>query len=285
MEVLNHLVTLMWQELSFITWRDIVEIAFFTFVTYYTIIWLNRDKQKHLGRYFYAYCGLALGSYYVHLSNISLVLFFGAPIVAVLFLILHQQTLQKNFVVSKALAQKADVSDKWLEEIIQASLRGVNENKTVFCIIERTDSLSVFLTSRCTFNAPVTRELLSLLMNTTPDEEFTTLLVSHSGLLVSINPHWHAGYDEVWVSQQISPLHRYKEDALLITKKSDAIITVISPETRLFDVLVGGKSFDNISAGYAFSLIKQQLSTKQSTHKGIDHATFPQKGFDEQLHT
>ena len=120
-------------------------------------------------------------------------------------------------------------------------------------------------------------------MNSTADEETLTIWVAHTGLLVAINPHWHAGYDEIWSSQQMSPLHRYKQDALLISQKSDAIITVMSPETRLFDVLVGGKGFDNISAGYAFSLVKQYIASRQ-THKGATHATIPQKGSDEQLH-
>lgn len=288
MEVLNFLATEVntWvrQELLFITWRDIIEIAFFTVTSYHVVKWLNRDTQKSLTRYFYLYCTLALGSYYASLHVISLVLFFGAPIVAVLFLILHQQTLQKNFIVGKTLTPKPDASDKWLEEIIQASLRGVNKNKTVLCVIERTDALNVFFTARCTFNAPVTRELLNLLMNTTPDDEMITIWVSHTGLLIAINPHWHAGYDEIWASQQMTPLHRYKQDALLISQKSDAIITVISPETRLFDVLVSGKGFDNISAGYAFSLIKQHIATKQVT-KGTAHATLTQKGADEQLRT
>lgn len=288
MEVLNFLVTEVstWvhQELLFITWRDIIEIAFFTVTSYYIVRWLNKDTQKNLARYFYLYCALALGSYYAYLHVISLVLFFSAPIVAVLFLIVHQQTLQKNFIVGKTLTPKSDASDKWLEEVIQASLRGVNKNKTILCVIERADALNVFFTARCTFNAPVTRELLNLLMNTTPDDEMTTIWVSHTGLLIAINPHWHAGYDEIWASQQMNPLHRYKQDALLISQKSDAIITVISPETRLFDVLVGGKGFDNISAGYAFSLIKQHIATKQVT-KGTTHATLPQKGADEQPRT
>lgn len=288
MEVISQLAaevtTLAQQEMLFITWRDIIEIAFFTVTSYRIVKWLNKDTQKNLARYFYLYCALALGSYYANLHVISLVLFFGAPIVAVLFLILHQQTLQKNFIVTKSLTQKPDASDKWLEEIIQASLRGVNKNKTVICVIERTDALNVFLTAQCTFNAPVTHELLDLLMNTTPDDEMTTLWVSHTGLLIAINPHWHAGYDEIWASQQMNPLHRYKQDALLISQKSDAIITVISPETRLFDVLVGGKGFDNISAGYAFSLIKQHIATKQVT-KGNAYATLSKKGTDEQLRT
>lgn len=288
MEVLSQLAATVntWarQELLFITWRDIIEIAFFTVTSYYIVTWLNKDTQKNLARYFYLYCALALGSYYASLHVISLTLFFGAPVVAVLFLILHQQTLQKNFIVGKSLTPRPDTSDKWLEEVIQASLREVNKNRTVLCIIERTDALSVFLTARCTFNAPVTRELLNLLMNTTPDDEMTTIWVSHTGLLIAINPHWHAGYDEIWASQQMNPLHRYKQDALLISQKSDAIITVISPETRLFDVLVGGKGFDNISAGYAFSLIKQHIAAKQIP-KGTTHATLTQKGADEQLRT
>lgn len=288
MEVLNFLVAEVtnWlqQELLFITWRDIVEIVFFTTVSYNIVKWLGKDAQKNLAGYFYLYCACALGSYYAHLHAISLVLFFGAPVVAVLFLILHQQTLQKNYIVTKALTQKPEPSDKWLEELVQVSLRGVNKNKTILCIIERTDSLNTFFTARCTFNAPVTRELLNLLMNTTPHEEMATIWVSHTGSLIAINPHWHAGYDEIWASQQMNPLHRYKQDALLITQKSDAIITMISPETRLFDVLVGGKGFDNISAGYAFSLIKQHIATKQVT-KGTIHATLPKKGVDEQPHT
>ena len=273
MQIVEYLKT----EWLFMSWRDIVELLFFISVSYYILRWLSKDKQKNLTLAFYGYVFLTAFSVYANIEGMALVLLVSAPIVMMLFIFIHQQTLQKNYISLKAAPLKKIASDKWLEELIQASLRGVNANKTIICVIERTQALNAFFTARCTFSAPITHELLTLLINTTQvEEDHITIWVTQSGILTAINPLWHAEYDEIWVSKEIKLLHKWKQDALFITQKSDALVTVLSAETRLFDVFVDGKRFDNISANYAFSLIKQ-LCIETSSSKGSSHASSTRK--------
>ncbi len=287
MEIFSHIVSFIKHEWLLVTWRDFVEVTFFSYFAYRILRWLGQDQQKNLTLAFYGYIALTVVAFFAQLSGLAMVLFACAPAIAMVFILTHQQTLQKNFITLKTIAPKKAAADLWLEEIIQASLRGVNKNKTVICVIERTHGLSPFLTARCVFNAPVTRDLLNLLMDTTQapgltsGEETLTLWVNQAGVLVAVNPVWHAECDEVWVSKEIKMLHKWKQDALFITQKSDALFTVLSPETRLFDVLVDGKSFDNISAGYAFSLIKQ-LCSEQTHSKGTFNASIPHKNSQQQ---
>ncbi|HBL98564.1 TPA: hypothetical protein DDZ86_02880 [Candidatus Dependentiae bacterium] len=285
MEIFSQLVAFIKHEWLLVTWRDAVEITVFSYLAHRILRWLGQDQQKNLVAAFYGYFAITVLAFYAQLSGLAIVLFACAPAVAMIFILTHQQTLQKNFITLKTVAPKRDAADQWLEEVIQASLRGVNKNKTVICIIERTGGLSPFLTARCVFNAPVTRELLTLLMNSSADaEETLTIWVNQMGLLVAVNPVWHAEYDEIWVSKEIKMLHKWKQDALFITQKSDALVTVLSPDTRLFDVLVDGKSFDNVSAGYAFSLIKQICFGKTDS-KGSLHASISRKTSQQQPRT
>jgi DNA integrity scanning protein DisA with diadenylate cyclase activity len=274
MQWLSDIISFIAQEWHFFSWRDAVEILFFSTVAYTVIQWLGQDEQKNLVGPFYSYFALTVITYFLGLGSIFIALLLSLPVGSMLFILLHQRTLQKNYVTLKTLTPKIEATDQWLEELIQASLRGINKNKTVICIIERQQSLSTFFSARCTFNAPITKELLNLLLSASDSEETAiTLWATQAGTLIAINPLWLTPYDELWVSDELKVLHKRRQDALLITQKSDAIATILSPESRLFDVLSEGKSFDNISAGYAFSLTKQMILSKTAI-KGALYAPF-----------
>lgn len=274
MQWLSEIISFIKQEWYFFSWRDAVEIIFFSTVAYLVIRWLKEDEQKNLVGPFYGYFALIVITYFLGLGGIFTALLISLPAGAMLFILLHQRTLQKNYITLKTLTPKIEATDQWLEELIQASLRGINRNKTIICLIERQQSLKTLLNARCTFNAPITRELLDLLLNTATSNEATiTLWATQTGTLIAINPRWLVTYDEVWVSEELKTLHKNRQDTLVITQKSDAIATILSPESRLFDVLEGGKSYDNISAGYAFSLTKQMIISKTGI-KGASYAPF-----------
>lgn len=265
MEWLSDIAATLKQDLWLLSWRDIIEILFFSIVIYQVIRWLNQDRQKNLVFAFYGYTILLFLSYYLSLSGITFLLLISTPAVAMLFILLHQKTLQRNYVALKNTPTKPDITDKWIEELLQSFLYGINKNKNMIGIIERKAHLEPFLRPRCLFNTPISRELLTLLTNSAESGDTATFWVNENGSLIAFNPVWNVEQDEVWLSPELKLVEKRKQDAALISQQSDAILLFLSPENRLFDVIFEGKNFENISAGYAFSLVKQFITKPQQT--------------------
>ncbi|HAU30314.1 MAG: hypothetical protein UV79_C0001G0050 [candidate division TM6 bacterium GW2011_GWF2_43_17] len=270
MEWLSDLALTIKQELWLISWRDILEILFFSSVIYRIIRWLNHDKQKNLVLGFYSYISIFFLSYYLNISGITFFLLVSAPAIAMLFILLHQKTLQRNYVALKSTPTSPEIADRWIEELLQAFLHGVNKNRHMIGIIERKAHLEPFFIARCLFNTPISRELLTLLTNSTQTEEIATFWVNEEGKLIAFNPIWNVEQDEIWLAPDLKIAEKHKQDAAVISQQSDAIIIFLSPENRLFDVIFEGKRFENISAGYSFSLIKQFI-TQMPKPKGLNY--------------
>jgi DNA integrity scanning protein DisA with diadenylate cyclase activity len=256
----------------FITsWRDILEIFFLSSMVYALIRWLAQDVQKNILFWFYSYAALLFGTYYLNLQIIHMTLFVTSPVALMLFILLHQQTLQKNFITLTSLSTKAHATNHWLEELIQASLYALNKNREVFCIIERTDALDQFLSANSIFNATITRELLELLIEKIDHNGPIVLWVTHAGKLHAINPTWNATVDEIWVTEDVKALHKWKQDALFMTHKSDALMFALSPTTRLCTLITEGKIVPDLSAHHAFALLKNYCSLQSK--QGDQHVT------------
>jgi DNA integrity scanning protein DisA with diadenylate cyclase activity len=254
-------VTYLRHELLFISWRDYAEIFFFSLLVYYFLQWLNQDKKNSLVFWFYGYTAILFGAYFTQLNSISLVLTLSSPIALMIFIMVHEQTLQKNFVTLTNISPKAVNHHHWLEELMQACLHAVNKNREIICVIERADSIDFFISASVHFNAKISQKAVELLMNTIPENQPVALWVNHAGKLLTINPIWHVYPDEAWISPEIKALHKWKQDAIFITKKSDAIVFALSTLTRCFDVIIEGKTINNLPAGHAFELLKKYTTT------------------------
>ncbi len=258
MEWLAELAIKIKQELWLISWRDVLEIAFFSILTYQTIRWLNQDKQKNLLLSFYSYTFLLFLSYYLNISGIFFILLVSSPILAMLFILLHQKTLQHNYIALQNKTTHATSSDRWIEEFLQTFLYGINRKKTLIGVIERQASLEPFFIARCTFKTPLSKELLTMLINSSDGTESTiTFWINDKGTLYAINPHWNISTEDIWLNPEIKLSEKRFQDAAILAKKTDAVVITLTPENRLFSVLFDGKQYENISAGSAFSLIKQ----------------------------
>lgn len=260
------------QKLMIFSLYDCIEIIVLATALYYFMRWLAQDKQKNLIVWFYGYCTLLCGSFYLGLQTVHFLLLAASPVVFMLFIVIHQQTLQKNFITLTSLSPKALPTTHWLEELIQGCLHALNKNREVFCIIERTDSLEQFLATNCVFNAEITQDLLEQLVIKTAHEGVVTLWVNHAGKLHGFNPTWRTTPDEIWVTQDVKALHAWKQNALLMTEKSDALMFTLSPTTRLCTIIIEGKIVNDLSAHHAFALLKNycSLTSKSGEQNGND---------------
>lgn len=246
----------------FVTWRAIVEILFFSTLFYQLALWLKRDRHHNLLAYWYSYCLIGLVAYALQLKTISSVLFFFTPAIIMLFLMMHQEQLQKNFVALRSLTPSRSPSPDWLEQLIRSCLVAVNNNKALICVIERKDSLQDFLTSPFIFNAELHSATFDMLITGNAYDDSTLIWLNDHGVLRGINATWNAPKDEIWKSDA-SELPAWQHDALFFTAKTDAITIGIDPKHRTFTIITRGKRFENIAAHNALKFVKKLITLNE----------------------
>lgn len=267
------------QAITAVQWSNVLEIGVFSTILYYFLRWLAEDKQKNLIGWFYGYICMYSLAWQLNLMTVHLFLALGAPFVLVIFCMLHQKTLQKNFITLTALQTPMQVAQShWLEELMQACLHGINTKKEIFVFIERTDSLALFLAAPYFIKAPIQQPLLQLLMNNTDDQ--TTLWVTHNGILQALNPTYTISEDPLWISQEIQHLPSWQQKALLITQTSDALAFSVSPFSRQCTVIINDKITSQLQPSQALQLIQQYCLLTRSrgdSHDPLFKASFNQK--------
>lgn len=244
-------------------WRDGIEILFFWGTIYYFLRWLNYDKQKNLLVPVYLYWCLLLGAQVMGLYSISLIVLLTAPALIIFFIILHQETLQKNFIALKNISLEPITNTHWLEELMRSCLKALNNNKETICVIERTDRLADYITAPCMVNAELNAGIVDLLLENSSSLTPTMLWLNYYGKFIAINTELTIIHDEVWSSEELKNVHKWKQDAVILTSKTDAIIMRLSPTTRVFDLIMQGKIIEQLTAGQAYTLIQRSLSQKQ----------------------
>ena len=86
--------------------------------------------------------------------------------------------------------------------------------------------------------------------------------INQQGKLVSINSTWRTNLDEAWISKEAENMHIWKQQALYITAKTDALIFKVNPLTRSFDLVNEGKIIEGINAEQISSFLKNNLVTR-----------------------
>lgn len=287
MQLITDFFTPMFTALSEFTWRDALEILAFSFIVHRFLRWLNEDQHKNLVLYFYGYCGAVFASHYMHLTILSQTLLIAAPVFLCIFVVMHQHTLQKNFVALKKI-QPTQATDHWIDELIRASLYAMNKSRNLIWVIERKDSLDAALQAPCLFYADLKKDLVDLLLETQTTHE-TILWAQQTGKLVACNVSWQSNEDQTWLSPEAAQLPEWQQQALLVSAKTDAIIVHCCALTRLVSIVTQEKSIDNLSAHQTTLLLKRMLGqtavTTSSSMEGISYASQSSHTSAEQRHS
>jgi DisA bacterial checkpoint controller nucleotide-binding len=235
--------------------RDFIEIIIYSSCIFAFCKWLQADKTKNILIYFFAYCTLALSAWLGQLPTLTPFLFTYAPIALLLFIVLHEKTLQRNLVALRTITPAHAVPEDWLDTIISSCLALINTNKTVTMVIEQKDSLDHFLTAPFIINADISKHVLDIFLFNKSYAEDKMVWIDTNGKIRGINVAWIAHKDNT-------------EDALFYTLHSDAIVLTAHPISRTFSVISNGKETKQIAAHQTCALIKQQLRTKYCQPKG-----------------
>lgn len=265
-------------------WQDVAELLFFSSIIYYFSLWLKKDKQKNLLLYFYSYCGIALGMHHMQLPTATFFILLSAPAALMLFILVHQESLQKNFVMLRSIKPAHIVQDNWIEILIRNCLIAANNNKKVYCAIEHSDSLSTLIHNQLAINADVHMNLLSMILESDSYDQEKFLWLNTRGKLLAINASWDSVIDSSWIDTSQQTSNQWHHEALFFTQKTDAIIVAISPTNRLFTIITQGKIFNDITGPHALKTIEKHIgtTTQPMTIKGNAYENRSQKTSHEQ---
>lgn len=236
--------------------RDIIEITIYSSCIFFFCIWLKTDKTKNLLGYFFMYSGLALCAWVMQLQIVTLFLFSYAPVALLLFIVLHEKTLQRNLVTLCSIIPAQRAVEDWIDTTISSCLTTINANKSITIVIERKDALDHFLEAPFLINADLSKNLFDILLSSTSYNEQKMVWVSSHGKVKGINTSW--------ITDQET-----KKDTLFYTLHSDALVLSAHPINRTFSLIHNGKEIKNISAHHVRTMIKKQFSLPSSSqHKG-----------------
>jgi DNA integrity scanning protein DisA with diadenylate cyclase activity len=256
-------------------WRDSLEILILSSFVYYFLRWLKKDTQKNLTVTFYAYCALFATSYYAELPLLFSLLSSTVPLALTLFIILHQETLQRNFVMFKRPLAKEAQKASWIDELMRGCLTALNNNKELIILIERNDSLKNLLYAPCLFYADLKKDIFDIMAEKHTPEYM--MWVTHDGKFVAINASWRINLHEEWVSKEAAALHKWKQDSIFISSKTDAIIFKVKPLTRTFDLITQGKVFEDLSSEQLLALIQKRSLPRTLEVPSISTSPTPEK--------
>lgn len=234
--------------------KNMIEIVFFSGIIYLFSLWLKQDKRHNLLLWFYGYCLIFLTAHLVNLSTMSVFLLYCAPFALILFVLFHQETLQRNFVSLRNNHYSLDhYPSEWLENLIRVSLTAMNNNRSLYIIIENNANLKPFLKSSYILNSPLSMELLLLLSESNYFDQQKIIWCTSHGKLIAINAEWQSLPED---PTKIS----WQQEALFMTLKTDTIIVKVNHSDRTFDIVLKGTFFQAVSIQQVIPFIKKHLA-------------------------
>lgn len=254
--------------------KDYLEILFFAIAFFKVSQWLKKDLTKPLLQYFYGYVGLAACSYYFELNTVYYVLLHSAPAIASLFIVYHQKTLQKQFMLSQrtSITPAMAIGHKdWLETFVRTCMIMAHKKISITSIIERKDEISDFIHKSFTLDIPIHQDVLTLLLESPSFDEQKLIWLNKEGNLVSVNASWgHILEQEAILHQEHIAWQAY---ALQLSQVSDAIIFHHNALTHESTLIIQGKKIEHISIDHAMKMIKKIIQKSEYDHnlQGVSH--------------
>ena len=131
-----------------------------------------------------------LGTWYLNLGVLNSFLLYTFPLVGTLFIIIHQEILQRNFISIKKEAPLTKNSHEYLEELLRIALAILNKNKNFYCILEHQSDLRPLIKNDFFLKAELKQDCLSYITDSQSFDEHKFLWCSTQGYLVAVNSQW-----------------------------------------------------------------------------------------------
>jgi hypothetical protein len=263
----------------YLTWRDILEIFALTYAFYFFIRWLAIDTQKNLIGYFYGYWALLGATYYLQLSTLTPLLLISLPLGIIMLCVLHQHTLQKNFITLKKITVKPTPKAYWVVELVRACVQALHKQKDVVCIIQKNDSLLDFLKIPSFFNSDVTTDLLDMLLSTCPQNP-SIFLIDQNGQLISFNVEITVSLESLQIPEEEKPLSFLHYQIAFLSTKTDAFIFKSSARTHFFECYLQGTMIEHLTSSQLISFLEKYIYPQGNSYETF----FTRSDFTQQEH-
>lgn len=222
---------------------------------YYAINrFLLHQENKTIALGWYAYHALMMFSYVAPLETIFFLSATLFPVILTLCVVLHEQRIQKMFVVAQRLDPLTTLPNTslWIDELIKFALVRLNANKDLRIVIEKNDHLDALISAPELLSATVSKNTLELLYDAFETPKNSFLLTESNGTIRALAAHWRT----------IS-----FENSTEITAATDCIVVKAEAITRRFTIYHGSRILENLSAHHALNLL-HELSHSPSAAKG-----------------
>jgi len=255
----------MWSYLSYLgilRWADFVEIALFTAIIFQFCCWLRRDRTNFLLGYFYAAGAVFLCALFFDLRAILELYRTSWPILVLLFIIVHQKSLQQNYVAARTIAPIKSTADmQWIHLCMRAAFKAVQRKKNIIFIIQGKQQLEEHITDTIALHSPITQQTLDMIIESSIIEDHTIMLLNQTGILLGFNGHWLS--TEIPTIQNDTPLTEQQKHALMWTSKTDALVFFAHTESKRITLLAQGTIVQDIPNDKAELVINQYLRKQQ----------------------
>lgn len=258
--MLSNIQSSLFQFIYTFPYKDSVEILLIAFGVYKVLLWLKRDTEKNLLGAVYLYCGLFFSVHYLDLHVLQFLLFVATPFVILFFMIIHQETLQKNFVKLSIPPTAPQEEHRWIDELMQCCLSALNRRKEIIIVIERNDPLKSLIHAPYYIYAELKKDIFDILLEKHKSSHDYMIWINQKGKLVAINSFWTTHLDETWITNEVKTMHTWKQFGLFITSKTDVLIIKVNPLTRSFDGIAQGTLREGMNAEHTASFLKKHLS-------------------------
>lgn len=257
-------------------WRDIIEILFFSTIFYYSAVWLKKDRSNNLLPYLYGFIVLYSICSVLALSSISYILFYTWPALLMLCILMHQTTLQRNFVALKNITYRQQANSHWLDTLIASCLVSLSNNKPVYCIIEHTDSMHAFIDTDIVLNAPLNKELLALVHASNICNADKMIWITTQGTMQGINCVWRLSKNTL--TEPNTMHNEWFNQTLLHTHTTDSSAFFGDPASHTFTLITKDTTIQHLSAHKLLQLLIADYSlsnTATNTYENTRSTTYP----------
>ena len=263
--------------LSVFKWTDFLEIALLVSVVYGFGLWLKRDRAHRLLMYFYIGCGIFLLAVLLDLQIIMAFYKTAWPIMVVLFVVLHQKSLQQNYIAARTIeADTLSVDRDWLHVVMRAAFKALQRKKNLFFVIEGKQSIRDYLTMPLVLQSPVQQNVLDMVIESTMIQDNSLVLLSQMGNLVALNGQWIV-HDDLELAAEHVNLPVIQRQALFLTSKMDVLIFFAEESSKLLTIMAQGTIVKNLTSDKAELIINQYLRKQRWASPSVKSVVGKQK--------
>jgi hypothetical protein len=271
------------EQFALYNYQNYLEILILSFIIYKALRWLQADYTKSMVLYIYLYSGTIIFSYVICAQTLFWILIISSPIAAILTIISHQNNIQKHFALKNI--HKIDsqtLPDKnWPEVLVRSILLAVHHQKNIFCIIQRNDYIQHLIEAPYTLNIPIQKNVLDLIFSSQEIENPSVILVTQFGILKYVNTLWsHRMLDHMMLLGEHDSLQHSQEAALVLSRRTDAIVIQITPNSEQNAIWYQDTHLQNLSTDQILIIIKKllPLTSIPNPPEGVLHENKSNRG-------